>query len=242
MTVRNGPAHELTIDELARLWAQLPRGDREVLSAAIVDKVFQPQLVRTLSQAVERHEGVRRRQIKLAQARLRRLKRWQEIQANGGAPAANGRPKARQSRYSVQQLQALSRAWDRFAPAGGAEHEDAPARVGAFVRALEPRLRAWLPKMVKADTVRKLVQQGRKLRQTPTAWRATPKVADALHRLMQIETSRREVNRIVRELASLRPGTEIAERRLTDFVSETILRHHALGIEESFIVRRPQAK
>ena len=155
----NGPAHELTIDELARLWAQLPRGDREVLSAAIVDKVFQPQLVRTLSQAVERHEGVRRRQIKLAQARLRRLKRWQEIQANGGAPAANGRPKARQSRYSVQQLQALSRAWDRFAPAGGAEHEDAPARVGAFVRALEPRLRAWLPKMVKADTVRKLVQQ-----------------------------------------------------------------------------------
>jgi hypothetical protein len=56
---------------------------------------------------------------------------------------------------------------------------------------------------------------------------------------MQMETDRREVNRIVRELSSLQPETEIAERRLTAFVSETLWRHHAmrkaLGIEDSFI-------
>jgi hypothetical protein len=56
---------------------------------------------------------------------------------------------------------------------------------------------------------------------------------------MQIETSRREVNRIVRELASLQPGTEIAERRISAFVSETAWRHlamrRALGIEDSFV-------
>ena len=242
--VRDGPAHELTIDELARLWAQLPMGDREILSAVIVDKVFQPQLARTLSQAVERHEGERRRQIKLAQARLRKRERGL---AAGAAQAATGRPNAQRNRYSGQQLQALSRAWDRFATASrreGADHEG--GKVDAFLRALDPRQRARLPPGVKADTVRKLIQQGRGLRRASKTWRTHPDVADALHRLMQIETSRREVNRIVRELASLQPGTEIAERRLKDFVSETILWHPAmmsvLGIEESFIARRPQAK
>jgi hypothetical protein len=108
------------------------------------------------------------------------------------------------------------------------------------VRSLDPVKRAWLgPKGVKADTVRKLIQQGWRLRQASKAWRDRPAVREALYRLMQMETDRREVNRIVSELASLHPGTEIAERRISAFVSETLWRHLAmrktLGIEDSFI-------
>jgi hypothetical protein len=239
--VRDGPAHELTAGELIAFWSVLPREAREILSEVIVDKVAQPRRSRTLSEAVAACEAKRRRQLRLVQARLRKLEQEQARMANGGH-SATGRPKARQNRYSGQQLQALSRAWSRFETASrcaGADHEGASSKIDAFLRSLAPRQRAWLPKMVKPDTVRKLIQQGSGLRRASKTWRAQPGVADVLQRLMQVETSRHEVNRIVRELASLQPGTEIAERRLTAFVSETILRHHAvmstLGIEESFI-------
>jgi hypothetical protein len=234
--VRNGPAHELTTDELISFWSDLTQEDREILSEVIVDKVLQPQRSHTLSGAVAACEDKRRRQLGHMRDRLRKLTRGQE------RGAKSGRPNAQRNRYSGQQLQALSRAWGRFTNArrlAGVEYEDGSAMLDDFVRALEPRWRAWLPKTVKADTVRKLIQQGSGLRRAPKAWRSNPKVADALQRLMQIETSTRGVNRIVRELASLQPGTEIAERRLTDFVSETTLRHHAtmsaFGIEDSFI-------
>jgi hypothetical protein len=236
--VRNGPKHELTADELIAFWSDLPSEAREILSEVIVDKVVQPQRSRTLSEAVAACEAKRRRQLGRMRARL---VREQERVTNGGAPAT-GRPKARQNRYSGQQLQALSRAWDRFENVSrreGSNYETPSAKVDAFVRSLARPQREWLPESVRADTVRKLLQSGRALRQGSKAWRAHSDVADALHRLMQIETDRREINRIVRELASLQPGTEIAERRLTTFVSETVLRHHAImsvfGIEESFI-------
>jgi hypothetical protein len=232
--VRNGPAHELTTDELVALWSVPPQETREVLSAVIADEVVHPQRTRTLSEAVGECEAKRRRQLGRTRAQMQQLRRWQERQRNGGAPAT-GRPKAQQNRYSGQQLQALSRAWDRFAT----DHGDEPPAFDAFVRSLPTHQRAWLPKTVKADTVRKLIQQGSGLRRASKTWRARPDVRDALYRLMRIETSRREVNRIVRELASLQPGTEIAERRISAFVSETVWRHRAmrkaLGIEDSFI-------
>jgi hypothetical protein len=205
---------------------------REILSSVIAEKVVHPQ--RTLSAAVEECEAKRRRQLKKMQARLAELGEWQQQQRGGAAIA--GRPPAQRNRYSCQQLQALSRAWDRFTVDHGAE----PDAFDAFVRSLDPAKRAWLgPKGVKAETVRKLIQQGWRLRQASKAWRDRPDVREALYRLMQMETDRREVNRIVSELASLHPGTEIAERRISAFVSETLWRHHArrkaLGIEDSFI-------
>jgi hypothetical protein len=236
--VRNGPAHELAPHELISFWSRLPREAREILSSVIVDEVVQPKRSRTLSEAVAACELRRRRQLKEMQGRLRELEIWQAHQRNGGIPAT-GRPKSQRNRYSGQQLQALSRAWARFAASRPGDREDDPARIDAFVRSLAPHQRAWLPKAVKADTVRKLIQQGSGLRRAAKTWRARPDVRDALYRLMQIETDRLEINRIVRELASLQPGTEIAERRLTAFVSETISLHRArraiLGIEESFI-------
>lgn len=245
--MRDGPPHELTTDELIALWSVLSQETREILSEVITDKVVHPQRTRTLSEVVEECEDKRRRQLGRMRAQLRQLAIWQERQRNGGSPAT-GRPKAQRNRYSVQRLQALSRAWDRFET--GNRRVGTSPEIGAFLRSLEPYRRAWLPKMVKPDTVRKLIQQGCGLRRASKTWRARPDVREALYQLMHrergllslvtgSESSRRGVNRIVRELASLQPGSEIAERRLTDFVSETALRHHArrsaLGIGEIFI-------
>jgi hypothetical protein len=230
--------HELTEAELVSLWSVLTQEDREILSSVIADKVVHPERTRTLSEAVAECEAKRRRQLKKMKARLDELGEWQQQQR--GRNRIAGRPKAQRNRYSCQQLQALSRAWDRFTVDHGAE----PDAFAAFVRSLEPAKRAWLgPKGVRADTVRKLIQQGWRLREAAKAWRDRPDVREALYRLMQMETDRREVNRIVRELSSLHPGTEIAERRLTSFVSETMWRHlamrRALGIDDSFIKIKP---
>jgi hypothetical protein len=167
--VRNGPAHELTPDELIALWSALTQEDREILSAVIADKVVHPQRTRTLSVAVAECEAKRRRQLKKMKARMDELGKWEQQQRGGAAIA--GRPKAQQNRYSCQQLQALSRAFDRYAADHGAE----PDVFVAFVRSLDPVKRAWLgPKGVKADTVRKLIQQGLRLRQASKAWRVAP--------------------------------------------------------------------
>jgi hypothetical protein len=158
--------HELTEAELVSLWSVLTQEDREILSAVIADKVVHPQRTRTLSEAVAECEAKRRRQLKKMKARLDEREKWQQQQRGGAAIA--GRPKAQQNRYSCQQLQALSRAFDRFAVDHGAE----PDAFVAFVRSLDPVKRAWLgPKGVKADTVRKLIQQGWRLRQASRAWR-----------------------------------------------------------------------
>ena len=62
--MRNGPAHELTEDELIAFWSRLPREAREILSSVIVDEVVQPKRSRTLSEAVAACELHRRRQLK----------------------------------------------------------------------------------------------------------------------------------------------------------------------------------
>ncbi len=180
----------------------------------------------------------------LNQRALKERKRIERALAER-SQAGRGRPKAKSAKYSGLQLQALSRAWDRFERrTTGMDYETPAAQIMAFVRALPDSKRALLPK--KPDSIRKLLQAGDKLRQNSKAWRRSPAVADELGLLMQIETDQRAINRIVRELAALHPGTEIAERRLTAFVSETILRHHALrsllGIDEAASFVKSQAK
>jgi hypothetical protein len=67
----------------------------------------------------------------------------------------------------------------------------------------------------------------------------SPDLLNAIHLLKQIGTNPKEIDRIVRKLASLQPGTEIAERQITAFASEVLLFHNAtrsvLGIADSFI-------
>jgi hypothetical protein len=232
---------EPTDDDLFRIAAamehyRIDRNARDCLERlvyALFDRRGSPETSLALEAALNQRALRERKRIERALAELER------------SQAGRGRPKAKSAKYSGLQLQALSREWDRFeSRVRGLDYETPAAKITAFVRALPDSKRALLPK--KPDSIRKLVQAGGKLRQNSKAWRRSPAVAEALGSLMQIETDRREINRIVRELAALQPGTEIAERRLTTFVSETVLRHHALmsilGIDEAASFVNFQAK
>jgi hypothetical protein len=190
----------------------------------------------------------------------RRLKRWR-----ANAPRRKGRPDKRWNKYSAQQLGALSRAGERFRQISereGHEYGDDAAQVAAFLRSLPLKLRDQFPADIKPGTVRKLIRRGDRLRANPRGWRRAQAnwpfrelfglrypVDEAIRRRMLVSFSPQEVARIVRDLARLEPGTAIAERRLKEFVSETVLLEHtlraALGFEGDYdLVRivRPAAK
>jgi hypothetical protein len=194
----------------------------------------------------------------------RRLKRLR-----AGAPRKKGRPHKRANKYSAQQLEALSRAAERFERVSereDREYSDDADKVRAFLRSLQPTLRNRLPADPEPETVRKLIRRGDRLRANPRGWRRTHGVHEAISRCLGIVGFRYPVDeaircrklfglsaqgvaQIVRDLASLEPRTAIAERRLKEFLSETALLEYAaraaLGLLDDYGIFRivgPAAK
>jgi hypothetical protein len=186
-----------------------------------------------------------------------------------GAPRKAGRPHKRANKYSAQQLEALSRAAERFERTSereDREYDDDTNKVAAFLRSLPPAVRNRLPADLKPETVRKIIRRGDRLRANPRGWRrahgvdkalwtfpgivglrcAHP-IDEAIWRRKLITLSPGVAAHIVRDLARLEPGTAIAERRLREFLSETVLLEYAarlaLAVDYGmFRIVRPAAK